>query len=136
MTFSLYKKECMSFSLYKKGGMKVYKKIMFFIAVCALVLGAAGLALAAEEATAEGAAAGLPPNVKVAIALGAGFGISIAAFGGALSQSRGLTSALDGIARNPGASGKIVTPMIIGLAMIESLVIYSLLVSLLLVFKL
>ncbi|MCJ7664166.1 MAG: ATP synthase F0 subunit C [Desulfobacterales bacterium] len=74
--------------------------------------------------------------MKVAIALGAGFGISIAAFGGALSQSRGLTSALDGIARNPAASGKIVTPMIIGLAMIESLVIYSLLVSLLLVFKL
>ena len=137
MTFSLYKKECMSFSLYKKGGTKVHKKIMFFIVVCALVLGAAGLALAAEEAAAEGAAAtGLPPNVKVAIALGAGFGISIAAFGGALSQSRGLTSALDGIARNPGASGKIVTPMIIGLAMIESLVIYSLLVSLLLVFKL
>ena len=115
----------------------MHKKIMFFIVVCALVLGAAGLALAAEEAAAEGAAAtGLPPNVKVAIALGAGFGISIAAFGGALSQSRGLTSALDGIARNPGASGKIVTPMIIGLAMIESLVIYSLLVSLLLVFKL
>jgi len=113
----------------------VYKKVMFFIVVCALVLGAAGLALAAEEAKAEGAA-GLPPNVKVAIAIGAGFGISIAAFGGALSQSRGLTSALDGIARNPGASGKIVTPMIIGLAMIESLVIYSLLVSLLLVFKL
>lgn len=135
MPLSLYKKECMSFSLYKKGGTKVYKKVMFFIVVCAFVLGAAGLALAAEEAKAEGAA-GLPPNVKVAIAIGAGFGIAIAAFGGALSQSRGLTSALDGIARNPGASGKIVTPMIIGLAMIESLVIYSLLVSLLLVFKL
>jgi len=43
---------------------------------------------------------------------------------------------LDGIARNPGASGKITTPMIIGLAMIESLVIYSLVVSLLLIFKL
>lgn len=115
----------------------MYKKVMFFIVVLTLVLGAAGWALAAEEAAAPAApAAGLPANVKVAIALGAGFGIAIAAFGGALSQSRGLTSALDGIARNPAASGKIVTPMIIGLAMIESLVIYSLLVSLLLVFKL
>jgi F-type H+-transporting ATPase subunit c len=123
----------MSFSLYKKGGTKVHKKIMFFIVALALALGAASVAMAAEEAA---AAEGLPPNVKVAIAIGAGFGISIAAFGGALSQSRGLTSALDGIARNPAASGKIVTPMIIGLAMIESLVIYSLLVSLLLVFKL
>ena len=133
----LYKKECMSFSLYKKGGTKVHRKVMFFIVVCALVLGAAGWALAAEEAATQGApAGGLPANVKVAIAIGAGFGIAIAAFGGALGQSRGLTSALDGIARNPAASGKIVTPMIIGLAMIESLVIYSLLVSLLLVFKL
>jgi F-type H+-transporting ATPase subunit c len=48
----------------------------------------------------------------------------------------GIASALNGIARNPGASGKVVTPMIIGLAMIESLVIYSLVVSLLLIFKL
>ncbi|MCS7281146.1 MAG: ATP synthase F0 subunit C [Desulfobacterota bacterium] len=70
------------------------------------------------------------------IALAAGFGVAIAAFGGALGQARGIVSALDGIARNPGASGKIVTPMIIGLAMIESLVIYSLVVSLLLIFKL
>jgi F-type H+-transporting ATPase subunit c len=114
----------------------VHRKVMFFVLVFALVLGTAGWVLAAEEAAAEGAAAGLPPNVKVAIAIGAGFGIAFAAIGGALSQSRGLTSALDGIARNPAASGKIVTPMIIGLAMIESLVIYSLLVSLLVVFKL
>ena len=105
--------------------------------VCALALGAAGWALAEEEAAAEGAAAeGLPANVKVAIALGAGFGIALAAIGGAVSQARGIASALDGIARNPAASGKITTPMIIGLAMIESLVIYALLVSLLLVFKL
>jgi len=109
----------------------VLKKIVFLILVSAFALGAAGVALAAEAA-----AEGLPPNVKMAIAIGAGFGIAIAAFGGALGQSRGIASALDGIARNPAASGKIVTPMIIGLAMIESLVIYSLLVSLLLVFKL
>jgi len=110
----------------------VFKKITFFLLVFGFALAAAGVALAAEEAAAEG----LPPNVKMAIAIGAGFGIAIAAFGGAIGQSRGIASALDGIARNPAASGKIVTPMIIGLAMIESLVIYALLVSLLLVFKL
>jgi F-type H+-transporting ATPase subunit c len=117
----------------------VLKKTTLFILVAfALLLGAAGWALAAGEATAEAAAAaeGLPPNVKVAIALAAGFGISIAAFGGALGQSRGVASALDGIARNPAASGKIVTPMIIGLALIESLVIYSLVISFLLIGKL
>jgi F-type H+-transporting ATPase subunit c len=39
------------------------------------------------------------------------------------------TSALEGIARNPSASGKIFTPMIIGLALIESLVIYALVIA-------
>ncbi len=85
---------------------------------------------------AEGASAGLDPQVKAMIALASGIGIGIAAFGGALGQGKAIASALDGIGRNPGASGKIITPMIIGLAMIESLVIYSLVVSLLLVFKL
>lgn len=89
-----------------------------------------GIAMAAEEAK------GLDPQVKQMIALAAGFGIALAAFGGALGQAKGIVAALDGIARNPGAQGKIVTPMIIGLAMIESLVIYSLVVSLLLIFKL
>jgi F-type H+-transporting ATPase subunit c len=89
-----------------------------------------GIAMASEEVKA------LDPQVKQMIALAAGFGIAIAAFGGAIGQGKGIASALDGIARNPGAAGKIVTPMIIGLAMIESLVIYSLVVSLLLIFKL
>ena len=85
---------------------------------------------------AEAAATGLDSGVKQMVALAAGLGLAIAAFGGALGQGRGVASAVEGIARNPGASGKIVTPMIIGLAMIESLVIYSLVVSLLLIFKL
>lgn len=60
------------------------------------------------------------------------FGLAIAAIGGAFSQSRGIRSALEGIARNPGASGPITTAMIIGLALIESLVIYVLVVCLIL----
>ena len=90
------------------------------------------IAMAAEWA----ATGGLDSGVKQMVALAAGLGIAIAAFGGAIGQGRSIASALDGIARNPGASGKITTPMIIGLAMIESLVIYSLVVSLLLIFKL
>ena len=61
------------------------------------------------------------------IALGAGLGLGLAAFGGALGQGRTAATALDGIARNPGAADKLFTPMILGLALIESLVIYSLL---------
>src|SRR6476469_8827296 len=66
------------------------------------------------------------------IGLAAGFGIALAAFGGALGQGRTASTALDGIARNPGAADKLFTPMIIGLALIESLVIYSLIISFLL----
>lgn len=71
-------------------------------------------------------------DVQMMIALAAGLGIGIAAFGGALGQGRTAAAALEGIARNPNASGKLFTPMILGLALIESLVIYSLVVSLML----
>jgi F-type H+-transporting ATPase subunit c len=66
------------------------------------------------------------------VAASAAFGLAIAAIGGAFSQSRGIRSALEGIARNPGASGPITNTMIIGLALIESLVIYVLVVCLIL----
>ena len=66
------------------------------------------------------------------IAIAAGFGIGIAAFGGALGQGRTASAALEGIARNPGAAYKMFTPMILGLALIESLVIYALLITFLL----
>ena len=61
--------------------------------------------------------------------LAAGLGMAIAAFGGALGQGKAAAAALEGIARNPSASDKLFTPMILGLALIESLVIYSLVIS-------
>lgn len=72
--------------------------------------------------------------VLVALILAIGFGVPIAAIGGALGQGKAAGSALEGIARQPEAAGKIQTAMIIGLALIESLVIYALLISLILLF--
>lgn len=69
------------------------------------------------------------------IAIAAGFGIALAAFGGALAQGRTASMALEGIARNPGAADKLFTPMILGLALIESLVIYALIIAFILVGK-
>jgi F-type H+-transporting ATPase subunit c len=66
---------------------------------------------------------------KGMIALAAGLAIGVAALGGALAQAKTAASALDGIARNPAAQGKIFTPMIIGLALIESLVIYAFVIA-------
>ena len=63
------------------------------------------------------------------LALGAGLAIGIAAMGGGIGQGLATSAALEGIARNPNASDKIFTPMIIGLALIESLVIYGLVIA-------
>lgn len=63
------------------------------------------------------------------LALGAGLAIGIAAFGGAQGQGRAAAAALEGIARNPGAADKLFVPMILGLALIESLVIYALVIA-------
>ncbi|MFH1726827.1 MAG: ATP synthase F0 subunit C [Pseudomonadota bacterium] len=68
-------------------------------------------------------------------AIAAAFAIGIAAFGGALGQGKAISAALEGIARNPSATSKIQMPMLIGLAFIESLVIYVLLISFFIVFK-
>ena len=64
----------------------------------------------------------------------AGFGIAIAAFGCGIAQSLGLKAAVEGIARNPESSGKVTVTMLIGLAMIESLCIYALVVALIIIY--
>ena len=61
--------------------------------------------------------------------LGAALAIGLAAFGGALGQGKTAAAALDGIARNPTAGGKLFVPMIIGLALIESLVLYAFVIA-------
>jgi len=94
------------------------------------------MVMVAAPAFAAEAAGGEPTMVKGLLAIAAGIAISFAAGLGAIGQSRGLAAALEGIARNPSASGKLVTPMIIGLALIESLVIYALVIALMIVLKL
>ncbi len=91
----------------------------------------ASLAMAAEPA--GGAAAGLGSFFSYAV-IAAGFGIGIAAFGTGIGQGLAVKSSVEGIARNPEASGKITVTMLIGLAMIESLCIYALVVSLILLY--
>lgn len=67
-------------------------------------------------------------------ALGCGLAIGLAALGTGIGQGIGLSRACEGVARNPGVSGKITTTLIIGLAMIESLAIYALVVVLIILF--
>lgn len=90
---------------------------------------AANLLTAAAFAQEAAAAHTTVSSDRGLIAIGAGLAIGLAAFGGGIGQSRAASAALDGIARNPAAQGKIFTPMIIALALIESLVIYALIVA-------
>jgi len=66
--------------------------------------------------------------------LAAGFGMTLAAIGTGLAQGFAVKGAVEGVSRNPGASGKILTTMMIGLAMIESLAIYVLVICLIILF--
>ena len=97
----------------------------FFIMT--VVLCCSGVAAAAVEA-----GGGADSTTKGALALASGLGIAIAAFGAALGQGRMAAAAMESIGRNPNAADRIFTPMIIGLAFIEALAIYALLVAFLL----
>ena len=81
------------------------------------------------------AADGIAPGDQGWVALSAGLAIGLAAFGCGIGQGVAAFGALQGIARNPSAAGKIQTPMIIGLALIESLCIYALVIGFLLQMK-
>ncbi|MGD8353497.1 MAG: ATP synthase F0 subunit C [Pseudomonadota bacterium] len=91
------------------------------------------VAFAADDAAAAEGSGGL---MGMGIALATGLAIGVAALGGGIGQGIAVRGAMEGIARNPGASGKIMTTLIIGLALIESLVIYALVISFILQGKL
>ncbi len=104
--------------------------------VTAIMLLIIGLMLVASAAFASEAAA--PDAAKFSffgtVAFASAIGIGIAALGTGIGMGLGIGRAVEGIARNPEASGKIMTTMIVGLALIESLAIYTLVVVLILLY--
>ncbi|MDR0882712.1 MAG: ATP synthase F0 subunit C [Candidatus Adiutrix sp.] len=107
------------------------KKSLAFILTAISVLATAGVALAAP---AEPAVAAAALGTIGTIALAAGIAIGLATVGPAIGQGLSVYSALQGMARNPEASGTIRINMIIGLALLESLTIYGLVVALILLY--
>ncbi len=71
-------------------------------------------------------------DAQAMAALGAGLAIGLAVLGGGTGQGKAAAAALEGISRNPGAAGRIQTPMILGLALIESLVLFAFAIAFLL----
>jgi len=83
-----------------------------------------------------GAAAEKPPVNPTALIIAAGFGVAIAAFGGAFGQGRIVSSACEGIARNPGAADNIRAAMLLGIVFVETLTLFTFAVGFLLYLKL
>ena len=108
------------------------KKLLVVVSAMLVSLLWASLAMAAEAAGGA-SAAGLGSFFSYAV-IAAGIAIGIAAFGTGIGQGLAVKSSVEGIARNPEASGKITVTMLIGLAMIESLCIYALVVALIILF--
>jgi len=93
------------------------KKAVMLLAVLVAVVILAPAAFAQETGVAGG---------KGTLAIAAGFGMALAAFGAAIGQSRVASAACEGMARNPGAAGAIRAAMILGLVFIETLALFTL----------
>jgi F-type H+-transporting ATPase subunit c len=96
------------------------RKVLMTLAVAVLI------ALGQGTAFAQG---GPADGSRGLIALAAGLGIGIAAVGAGLGQGRAVAAAMESIGRNPNAADRIQLPMIIGIAFIEALAIYALVIA-------
>ena len=96
------------------------KQLSWLVGTVLLAVFGPGMALAQEGA--KGSSDGY-------IALAAGLGIGIAAVGAGLGQGRAVAAAMESIGRNPNAADRIQTPMIIGIAFMEALAIYALVIA-------
>lgn len=107
--------------------MSIRKKLSLYLTVITAFIGFPAVAFA--QAT---MAAANKFDTMGMMGLGAGLAIGAAALGGALGQGRTASAALEGIARQPSAAARIQTPMILGLALIESLVLFAFVIAILL----
>ena len=90
------------------------------------VVAVLGILLASPAFAEDGMAGG---GEKGLIALAAGLGLGVAALGTALGQGRATAAAMESIGRNPNSADKIQTPLIIGLALMEALTLYALVIA-------
>lgn len=94
--------------------------VVFTVAIAMLFVSNPAFAEGTAAATGDGGS----------IALAAGLAIGLAAFGGALGQGNTAKAAMEAMGRNPNAN--LQTPMIIAMALTESLVIFALVIAFLL----
>ncbi len=103
----------------------MFQRVFASLSAFAALFLTSSIAFAAEEEVEK-----ISPYVADAgwFAIAAGIGMGLAVFGGAFGQSRAASAALEGISRNPNAADKVFVPMILGLAFIESLVLFAMVI--------
>jgi len=104
-------------AIHKEEVMKKWTMVLVALGAVLLITPSAF----AQDST--GAAGG-----KGLMAIAAGFGMALAAFGGALGQGRIASAACEGMARNPGAAAAIRAAMILGLVFVETLALFTLVI--------
>jgi len=114
---------------------EMVRKIGNVLGIITLAIVASPLLAMAQEAAVPVVRMTQSPLSVGLIALAANLGVGIAAFGSALGQGRMAASAMESIGRNPNAAGQIFTPMLLGLAFIEALTLYALVIGFLLQLK-
>lgn len=112
--------------------MKKSMRLLMFICLVAMVIAIPAQLSFAADATATVSEGG----VLQAKAIGAAIAIAFAALGGAIAMGLAIAKAVDGIARQPEADGKIRTMLMLGMVFIETVVIYALIVAILVIFVL
>ncbi|MFH0948682.1 MAG: ATP synthase F0 subunit C [Elusimicrobiota bacterium] len=115
--------------------MKRRSCVYVFMCLCVYVF-MCGLIFAEEKIVSTSAVVLLPgaADFFTKSVIVAAIGLAFAAAFGAISQSLAIGKALEGMARQPEAGGQLQLNMIIGLAFIESLVLYVLFISIILLF--
>jgi F-type H+-transporting ATPase subunit c len=110
------------------------KKALVALMVVGGILGVAGAAMAAEGGTAFDKYVQLGGVNLALVCLAAAVAVGVAACGCGIGMGTAAGNACTGVARNPEVSGKITVTMILGLALIESLTIYGLVIALILLY--
>ena len=112
------------------------KSLIYVLLTMVMVIVTAPFVFAAPEAAA--APGGVVDYTKAIIIgcsiIGAGLAIAFGTIGTGNGMGAGLNGATNAVGRNPEAQGKILLTMMVGLAMIESLAIYALVVALILLY--
>ena len=111
---------------------KLVTKLPLYLASCIVAVLLPMSAFAQQAAQTAVAVGANKHDGNVGIGIAAGLAIGLGALGGTLGQGKAAAAALEGISRNPGAAARIQTPMILGLALIESLVLFALVIAFLL----